>query len=130
MPAAPTNAVVRPRPTTTDRPPARPGTPAAPLRAQALSSAIGAVVDAADLDEAGQDGPSQLRRLVSDRHVVFVRGFGRDEGRFREVASSFGTLTVHPLQRFTGREQPVSVIEDTPAHPPAQIPWHTDLSWL
>jgi taurine dioxygenase len=22
------------------------------------------------------------------------------------------------------------VIEDTPAHPPAEFPWHTDLSWL
>jgi taurine dioxygenase len=46
------------------------------------------------------------------------------------VATSFGTVTVHPLQRFTGRGQPISVIEDTPGHPPAEFPWHTDLSWL
>ena len=105
-------------------------TPVAPLRAQRLSSAIGAVVDAGDLDDAGPGGPPQLRRLVVDHHVVFIRGFGRDEGRFRELAMGFGTLTVHPLQRFTGREQPVSVIEDTPGRPPAEFPWHTDLSWL
>jgi taurine dioxygenase len=104
--------------------------PAPPLRAQRLSSAIGAVVDAGDLDGARPDSPSLLRRLVVDHHVVFIRGFGRDEGRFRELATSFGTLTVHPLQRFTGREQPISVIEDTPAHPPAEFPWHTDLTWL
>jgi taurine dioxygenase len=109
--------------------PAMPATPPR-LRAQRLSSAIGTVVDAGDLDSAGPDGPSLLRQLVIDHHVVFVRGFGRDEGRFRELATSFGTLTVHPLQRFTGREQPVAVIEDTPAHPPAEFPWHTDLTWL
>jgi taurine dioxygenase len=106
-------------------------TPAPPLRAQRLSSAIGAVVDAGALDDAGPDGPARLRQLVVDHHVVFIRGFGRDEARFREVAASFGTATVHPLQRFTGREQqPIAVIEDTPDHPPAEFPWHTDLSWL
>jgi len=107
-----------------------PRRPPVPLRAQRLSSAIGAVVDARDLADAGRDGASQLRRLVVDHHVVFVRGFGRDEGRFRELATRLGTVTVHPLQRFTGRGQPISVIEDTPAHPPAEFPWHTDLSWL
>jgi taurine dioxygenase len=105
-------------------------TPAPSLRAQRLSRAIGAVVEAGDLDDAGPAGLSQLRQLVVDHHAVFVRGFGRDEALFRELATSLGTLTVHPLQRFTGREQPVSVIEDTPAHPPAEFPWHTDLSWL
>jgi taurine dioxygenase len=104
--------------------------PTPELGAQRLSSAIGAVVDAGDLDRAGRDGPSLLRRLVVDHHVVFIRGFGREEERFRELATSFGTLTVHPLQRFTGREQPIAVIEDTPAHPPAEFPWHTDLTWL
>jgi taurine dioxygenase len=131
MPTAPTTAAVGNRSTATDRPPPRrPAVSVPPLRAQRLSSAIGAVVDVGDLDGAGHDGPSLLRQLVIDHHVVFIRGFGRDEGRFREVATSFGTVTVHPLQRFTGREQPISVIEDTPAHPPAGFPWHTDLSWL
>lgn len=101
-----------------------------PLHAQRLSKAIGAVVDADRMHEAGHDGPSQLRQLVIDHHVVFIRGFGRDEERFKELATSFGALTVHPLQRFFGREQPISVIEDSPAHPPAEFPWHTDLSWL
>ncbi|HEY8525416.1 MAG TPA: TauD/TfdA family dioxygenase [Acidimicrobiales bacterium] len=118
------------------RPAPGPTTPASPtptpasLRAQRLSPALGATVDAGDLAAAGPDGPTLLRRLVRDHHVVFVRGFGRDERRFRELATSFGPLTVHPLQRFTGREQPVTVIEDTPEHPPAAFPWHTDLSWL
>lgn len=101
-----------------------------PLNARRLSTAIGAVVDATDLHEARHDGPSQLRRLVVDHHVVFIRGFGRDEERFEELARTFGALTVHPLQQFTGREQPISLIEDSSAHPPAEFPWHTDLSWL
>lgn len=127
-PAAPTTVAVRDRSTTTesDR------RPSLPLRAQRLSTAIGAVVEASALDDVGpgQDGPALLRQLVIDHHVVFIRGFGRDEGLFRELAASFGTASVHPLQRFTGREQqPVAVIEDTPAHPPAEFPWHTDLSW-
>lgn len=101
-----------------------------PLSAQRLSSVIGAVIDAGDLDGAGPDGPAQLRHLLVDHHVVFITGFGRDERRFTQLANSFGTLAVHPLQRFTQRERTVSVIEDSPEHPPAGFPWHTDLTWL
>lgn len=95
-----------------------------------LSRSIGAVVEADDLAGAGPDGAVRLRQLVVGHHVVFIRGFGTDSERFCELARAFGDLTVHPLTRFTGRDQTLSVIEDSPRRPAAGFPWHTDLSWM
>lgn len=96
-----------------------------------LTSAIGALVHAGDLPAGPDRQATRLRELVVEHHVVFVPGFGTDEAAFTELAQGFGTLSVHPLQRFTGREgQPVAQIIDSPDRPPAGFPWHTDLSWL
>jgi taurine dioxygenase len=108
--------------------PAQRGDQSVPARR--LTSAIGALVRAEDLP-AGPDQAARLRELVVEHHVVFVTGFGTDEASFTELAHGFGTLSIHPLQRFTGREgQPVAQIIDSPDRPPAGFPWHTDLSWL
>lgn len=100
------------------------------IPARRLTAAIGALIQAEDLP-AGPDQAARLRELVVEHHVVFVTGFGADEASFTELARGFGTLSVHPLHRFTGREaQPVAQIVDSPDRPPAGFPWHTDLSWL
>jgi taurine dioxygenase len=104
--------------------------PAPKIFVERLSSAIGALVHAHELANAGSDGTAQLRQLLVECQVVFIRGFGTDNQRFCELAHSFGDLRVHPLHRFTGRERAVTVIEDSPAHPAAGFPWHTDLSWM
>lgn len=95
-----------------------------------LSSAIGAEVLGSDLRGAGEQGLEQLRQLVSDRQVVFIRDFGTDERPFVALSKAFGSLSVHPLHSFLGREQTVAVIADTPDRPPAGFPLHTDLSWV
>ena len=109
----------------------RPAQPEAQsIPARRLTSAIGARVEAEDLP-AGPDRAARLRELVVEHHVVFVTGFGTDEASFTELAQSFGAPSIHPLQRFTGREgPPVTQIIDSPNRPPAGFPWHTDLSWL
>jgi taurine dioxygenase len=101
-----------------------------PIPVERLSTVIGALIHADDLANAGVGGPARLRRLLVEHHVVFIRGFGTDRQRFCELAHSLGDLMVHPLQSFTGREQAVTVIEDSPAHPAAGFPWHTDLTWM
>lgn len=47
-----------------------------------------------------------------------------------DLARSFGDLLVHPLQRFIGRHEAVTVIEDSRNRPAAGFPWHTDLTWM
>ena len=83
------------------------------IPARRLTSAIGALVQAEDLP-AGPDQAARLRELVVEHHVVFITGFGTDEASFTELAQGFGTLSVHPLQPFTGRVgQPVAQIIDS-----------------
>ncbi|HEY8544333.1 MAG TPA: TauD/TfdA family dioxygenase [Acidimicrobiales bacterium] len=131
--AAPLLTAPAPAPATPAAParrttPERPSTP--PVAATRLTPAIGAVVRAEDLP-AGPERAAALRALVVEHHVVFVPGFGTDEAAFTELAHGFGTPSVHPLQRFTGRDrQAVTEILDGPDRPPAGFPWHTDLSWL
>ena len=102
-----------------------------PLPARRLTATIGALVRAEDLPVGPAARADRLRALVVEHHVVFVTGFGTDGAAFTELAQGFGALSVHPLQRFTGREgQPVTQIVDSPDRPPAGFPWHTDLTWL
>lgn len=101
------------------------------LATRRLSGALGVVVDtSAVVDVAAPEVAAELRRLVTDHHVVFLRGRTFDERAFVALAQRFGALSVHPLHELTGRRQTVSVIEDTAERPPAGFPWHTDLSWL
>lgn len=101
------------------------------LGVQRLSGALGAVVDTSAIgDITAVDVVSDLRRLVTDHHVVFLRGRACSEDAFVALAQRFGALSIHPLHELTGRRHTVSVIEDTAERPPAGFPWHTDLSWL
>ncbi len=101
------------------------------LRVRDLSGPIGSVIDGISVDDAitGRTFDT-IRGLLTDRHVVFLPAQSTDEGAFEALASQFGSLTVHPLQQLLGRLQRTSIIADTPSHPPAGFPWHTDISWL
>jgi taurine dioxygenase len=111
-------------------PPHEHARPEAAIPAEHLSSVIGAVVRADDVANAGPTGPAQLRRLLVEHHVVFIRGFGTDGRRLSDLACSIGDLLIHPLERFTGGDRAVTVIEDSRTRPPAGFPWHTDLTWM
>src|SRR4051812_17123431 len=100
------------------------------LDVEPLTGSIGAVVRGLDLSVALADRDvEQLRALVVEHQVVFARGQHLDEGAHRRLAESFGDLSVHPVARLTGSGRVISVIDDTPDHPPAGFDWHTDLSW-
>ncbi|MBV9953402.1 MAG: TauD/TfdA family dioxygenase [Acidimicrobiia bacterium] len=100
------------------------------LDVERLTGSIGAVVHGIDLSARLADADIEhLRDLVVEHQVVFVRGQRLDEAQHRALAERFGELSVHPVARLTDSARAVSVIDDTPDHPPAGFDWHTDLSW-
>ena len=95
-----------------------------------LSASIGAVVSGVDLSSMNSDEIDELRDLIVKYQVVIVKDQSLDKMEFEKFAGRFGVLSVHPLHQLLGRSQTVTVIKDSEDKPPADFPWHTDLSWL
>ena len=62
--------------------------------------------------------------------MLFFRGQDLSAEEHLAFAAQFGGLCVDPVSRLAGRPKVLSYIEDTEQRPPAEFPWHTDLSWL
>jgi taurine dioxygenase len=71
-----------------------------------------------------------IRRVLAERQVLFMRGQDLSAAEHLTFASQFGPLAVDPVAALKGQAKTLSYIEDTEARPPAEFPWHTDLSWL
>jgi taurine dioxygenase len=100
------------------------------LVVERLTRSIGAVIHGLDLSAAlAARDVEQLRALVIEHQVVFVREQHLDERQHRRLANQFGDLSIHPVGRLTGTARAISVIDDTADRPPAGFDWHTDLSW-
>lgn len=95
-----------------------------------LGRSIGAVIGGVDL---GRPLTREIVRFVGDvvteHQVVFIRGQRITATQLHELASRFGALTVHPVDRVAGTPKGVTTISDTATRPPAEFDWHTDLSW-
>lgn len=71
-----------------------------------------------------------LRSALVERRVLFFAGQDLTADEQLAFAVQFGRLFVDPVSRLMGRPKVLSYIEDTEHRPPAEFPWHTDLSWL
>jgi taurine dioxygenase len=71
-----------------------------------------------------------IRRALLDRRVLFFRNQDLSVEEQLAFAAQFGVLCVDPVSRLGCRPRVLSYIEDTEQRPPAEFPWHTDLSWL
>ncbi len=100
------------------------------LEIERLTGSIGAVVHGVDLSvPLPSPDVDLLGGLIAEHQVVFARDQHLDEDQHRDLASQFGALLVHPVDRLTGSGRVISVIDDTAERPPAGFDWHTDLSW-
>ena len=95
-----------------------------------LTRSIGAVLGGIDLGEPlNTDAAQILADAVTEHQVVFVRDQHLTAEQLHVLASQFGELTVHPVDRVAGTPKGVTTISDTATRPPAEFDWHTDLSW-
>jgi taurine dioxygenase len=78
----------------------------------------------------GADDLAVMRRALQDRRLLFLRGQDLSAEEQLAFAAQFGVLCVDPVSRLAGRPKALSYIEDTEQRPPAEFPWHSDLSWL
>lgn len=108
----------------------RRGTGAAGVRVEPLDAALGAQVHGIDARAVDPDEAALLRAALTEHHVLFLRDQDLDDdqqGRFAEI---WGGLFVDPVSQLVGAPKSVSYIQDDAGRPPAEFPWHTDMSWL
>ena len=76
------------------------------------------------------DELASIHSALTERQVLFFRGQDLTPEEHLAFAAQFGVLSVDPVSRLKDSPKVLSYIEDTEDRPPAEFPWHTDLSWL
>ena len=101
------------------------------VQVEALEGSLGARVHGVDARRPiARNDLAVVRHALLDRRVLFLREQDLSAEEQLAFAAQFGVLCIDPVSRLTGRPKVLSSIEDTEQRPPAQFPWHTDLSWL
>ena len=101
------------------------------VEVERLEGPLGARVHGVDARRPiGTSDLAVIRDALLDRRVLFFRGQDVSAEEHLAFAAQFGVACVDPVSRLTGRPKVLSYIEDTEQRPPAEFPWHTDLSWL
>ncbi len=95
-----------------------------------LDATLGAQVHGIDARAVDPEEAALLRAALTEHHVLFLRDQDLDDDQQRRFAEIWGTLFVDPVSQLVGRPKAVSYIEDNAERPPAEFPWHTDMSWL
>jgi taurine dioxygenase len=101
------------------------------VEVEALEGSLGARVHGVDARRPiGRDDLGVIRSALRDRRVLFFRGQDLSAEEHLAFAAQFGGLFVDPVSCVADRPKVLTYIEDTEQRPPAEFPWHTDLSWL
>jgi taurine dioxygenase len=101
------------------------------VQVEVLEGSLGACVHGVDARRPfAEDELRVIRQALIERRVLFFRGQDLSGEEHLAFAAQFGELSVDPVSRLKGRPKVLSYIEDTEDRPPAEFPWHTDLSWL
>src|SRR5581483_2849435 len=101
------------------------------VEVEPLRGSLGARVHGVDARRPiGPDDLAVIRSALLDRRVLFLRGQDLSAEEQLAFATQFGVPCVDPVSRLAGRPNLLSYIEDTEQRPPAEFPWHTDLSLL
>jgi taurine dioxygenase len=101
------------------------------VRVEPLEGALGACLSGVDARRSiGGDDLALIRDALTEHQVLFLRGQDLSVQEHLAFAAQFGPLFVEPVSRLKGSPKILSYIEDAEDRPPAEFPWHTDLSWL
>jgi len=101
------------------------------LRVEKLDAALGARIEGLDLREAlAPELVDELRRLLFEHQVLFLRDQHLDDAQHIRFASYFGEPNVYPLNEMLGRHEPIELVWDGPDRKPTAGAWHTDVTWL
>jgi len=101
------------------------------VRVEPLEGSLGACVSGVDARQPLRPDELELiRHALAERQVLFFRGQDLSGEEHLAFAAQFGVLSVDPVSQLKGAPKVLSYIEDTEERPPAEFPWHTDLSWL
>jgi taurine dioxygenase len=101
------------------------------VRIEPVEGSLGACVSGVDARRPiDNDALTAIREALTERQVLFFRGQDLSPEEHLAFAAQFGDLAVDPVSRLKGSPKVLSHIEDTEDRPPAEFPWHTDLSWL
>jgi len=99
---------------------------------QRVGGALGAVVSGLDLSRtlAGRQFEDLHHALVT-HEVVFFRDQEISSEQQLALAAHFGEVSLYPIEKFFGGEDPGhQIIVDDAENPPGTDLWHTDVSWL
>jgi taurine dioxygenase len=103
----------------------------APLHAQPLTPAIGAIVEGIDLSRSLADDDVAAIRGALDRHLVlFFPKQSLTPVAQRDFAARFGRLYIHPF--YPGHEQApeIMILEHDASHRANSDRWHNDVTYL
>ena len=94
-------------------------------------AALGASVSGVDLrDPLDDEALALIRAALAEHQVLFFRNQDLSAEEHLAFGAQFGELCADPVANLKGSLKRISYIEDTEERPPAEFPWHTDLSWL
>jgi taurine dioxygenase len=100
------------------------------MRSTRVSGTLGAVIDDIDLRGLDADAAGELRQLIVEHEVVFVRGAGLDREEHLALGELLGGPTTFALFQLLGHTEPtLTEIEDTAESPPDADVFHTDVTW-
>lgn len=106
------------------------GTGVAGVRVEPLDAALGAQVHGIDARSVDPGEAALLREALTEHHVLVLRDQDLDDDQQSRFAEIWGELFVDPVSQLVGAPKAVSYIQDDASRPPAEFPWHTDMSWL
>ncbi|NQZ98478.1 MAG: TauD/TfdA family dioxygenase [Myxococcales bacterium] len=102
------------------------------IAVERIGGALGAIVSGVDLAKPLSDGVFQeIHHALVANEVLFFHDQELSGDQQLELASRFGELSLYPLEKFFGADQPGhQVIVDSADNAPGTDLWHTDVSWL
>lgn len=106
-------------------------TQTSPIAVVPQNAALGACVSGVDLrNPLDDEALALIRAALAEHQVLFFRNQDLSAEEHLAFGAQFGELSADPVASLKGSLKRISYIEDTDERPPAEFPWHTDLSWL
>lgn len=99
---------------------------------QRVGGALGAIVSGLDLRKPLDDSVvEELRHALATHEVLFFPDQFLDGDQHLDLARHFGEITLYPIEKFFGSDEPgFQVIVDDAENPPGTDMWHCDVTWL